>query len=141
MIASSERSVVAPLSNVKLGNEIDFVWADKVAEHLNTTEVWKSLTTVFDIKDADRRTESLLVMDRDNYVYKNFGGNLNKVTDLTDKELDIEQFVTSMLDGKAKQTVALPSPIFKEPPPPPYTQEDITKIFVVIFLRRRRLSP
>jgi len=117
-----------------MGSQIEFVWADKVAEHLNTTEAWKSLTTVFNIPDADRRTESLLVMDRDNYVFKNFGGNLNKVTDLSDKELDIEAFVTSMLDGKAKQTVKLPSPVFKEPPPPPYTQEDITKIFVVIFV-------
>jgi len=116
------------------GGEIEFVWADKVAEHLNTTEVWKSLTTVFNINDADRRTESLLVMDRYNYNFKNFGGNLNKVTDLADKELDIHAFITSVLDDKSKQMVKLPSPIFQEPPPPPYTQEDITKLFVIMVV-------
>jgi len=116
------------------GSEIEFVWADKVAEHLNTTDVWKSLTTVFNIEGADRRTESLVVMDRYNYNYKNFGGNFNKVTDLTDKELDIQAFVTSILDGNAKGMTALTTPLFVEPPPPPYTQEDITKMFVTFIV-------
>lgn len=122
------------LESHEKGNEIEFVWADKVAEHLNTTETWKSLTTVFNIENADRRTESLIVMDNYNYNYKNFGGNLNKVTDLTDKELDIQAFVESILGGNAKGMAKLPSPLFTEPPPPPYTQEDITKIFVVFLV-------
>jgi len=116
------------------GSEVEFVWADKVAEHLNTTESWKSLTTVFDIPNPDRKSENLVMMDNYNYVYKNFGGNLNKVTDLSDKEEDIKDFVVGMLDGAAKGTVPLPSPLFKEPPPPPYTQEDITKIFIVLIV-------
>merc|ERR1711959_37339 len=116
------------------GSEVEFVWADKVAEHLNTTEAWKSLTTVFNIEKADRKSENLVVLDNYNMVYKNFGGNLNKVTDLSDKEDDIKDFVVSMLEGKAKQTVAMPNPLFQEPPPPPYTQEDITKIFVVMIV-------
>merc|ERR1712054_247186 len=116
------------------GSEVEFVWADKVAEHLNTTESWKSLTTVFNIKDAERRSENLLMVDNTNYVFKNFGGDLNKVTDFTDKDEDMKDFVVSMLDGKATRTTALPKPLFKEPPPPPYTQEDVTKIFVIIIV-------
>jgi len=116
------------------GSEVEFVWADKIAEHLNTTESWKSLTTVFNIKDAERRSENLLMVDNTNYVFKNFGGDLNKVTDFTDKDEDMKDFVVSMLEGKATRTSALPKPLFKEPPPPPYTQEDITKIFVIIIV-------
>merc|ERR1712167_497821 len=116
------------------GSEVEFVWADKVAEHLNPTEAWKSLTTVFKMDNVDRKSENLVMLDNYNMVYKNFGGNLNKVTDLSDKEEDMKEFVVSMLDGTAKQTVALPSPLFLEPPPPPYTQEDITKIFVVLIV-------
>jgi hypothetical protein len=116
------------------GKEVEFVWADKVAEHLNTTEAWKSLTTVFNMDNVDRKSENFVMVDNYNMVYKNFGGNLNKVTDLTDKEIDINDFVVSMLDGAAKQTVKLPSPLFQEPPPPPYTQEDVTKIFVVAIV-------
>jgi len=114
------------------GSEVEFVWADKVAENLNTTEAWKSLTTLFKIEAVDRTSENLLVMDRDAYAFKNFGGNLNKVTDLSDKDEDIKEFVINMIEGKfkAKQLVPLPSPLFTAPPPPPYTQEDITKIFV-----------
>jgi hypothetical protein len=116
------------------GDEVAFMWADKVAEHLNTTEAWKSLTTVFNIEQADRKSENLVVLDNQNYVFKNFGGNLNKVTDLSGKEDDMKDFVISMIEEKAKATVPLPTPIFKEPPPPPYTQEDITKIFVVAIV-------
>jgi len=116
------------------GAEVEFVWADKVAEHLNTTESWKSLTTVFNIPNPDRKSENLVVLDNYNYVYKNFGGNLNKVTDLSGKQEDIRDFVVGMLDGSAKGTVPLPNPLFKEPPPPPYTQEDVTKIFVVLIV-------
>merc|ERR1712178_673238 len=113
------------------GGEVEFVWADKIAEHINTTDSWKSLTTVFNIKDAERRSENLLMIDNSNYVFKNFGGDLNKVTDFTDKDEDMKDFIVSMLDGKAARTTPLPRPLFKEPPPPPYTQEDITKLFVV----------
>lgn len=116
------------------GSEVEFVWADKVAEHLNTTEEWKSLTTVFSMKEADRKSENLVMMDNSRMVYKNFGGNLNKVTDLADKEEDMKEFVISMLEETAKHTQPMPTPTFKEPPPPPYTQEDITKIFVVMIV-------
>merc|ERR1711865_261815 len=116
------------------GSEVEFVWADKVAEHLNTTEAWKSLTTVFKIEKPDRKSENLIMVDSYNMIYKNFGGQLNKVTDLSEKEEDIKDFVVGMLDGTSKQTVALPSPLFQEPPPPPYTQEDITKMFVVMIV-------
>jgi len=116
------------------GAEVEFVWADKVAEHLNTTESWKSLTTVFNIEKPDRKSENLIMIDSYNMVYKSFGGQLNKVTDLSEKEDDIKDFIQGVLEGKAKHTVALPSPLFQEPPPPPYTQEDITKIFVVMIV-------
>jgi len=113
------------------GNEVEFVWADKIAEHLNSTEAWKSLTTVFQLEHVDRASENLLVIDNSQYVFKNFGGDLNKVTDFTDKDEDMKDFIVSMLDGKASKTKALPRPLFNAPPPPPYTQEDITKLFVV----------
>jgi len=66
--------------------------------------------------------------------FKSFGGNLAKVTDLSDKEEEFKDFITSILDNKAARMQSLPSPIFKEPPPPPYTQEDITRIFVVLVV-------
>jgi hypothetical protein len=116
------------------GSEVEFVWADKVAEHLNTTEEWKSLTTVFNMEKVDRKSENLIVMDNSKYVFKNFGGNLNKVTDLSDKDQDMRDFIVSMVEESSKAVTKLPSPLFKEPPPPPYTQEDITKIFVVLIV-------
>jgi len=116
------------------GSEVEFVWADKVAEHLNTTEEWKSLTTVFNMEKVDRKSENLIVMDNSKLVFKNFGGNLNKVTDLSDKEQDMRDFIVSMVEESPKAVTSLPSPLFKEPPPPPYTQEDITKIFVVLIV-------
>jgi len=122
------------LENHTKASEVEFVWADKVAEHLNTTESWKSLTTVFNIKEPTRSSENLVVVDNYNMVYKNFGGNLNKVTDLTGKDEDIKDFVASILDGGAKQLVPMPSPVFREPPPPPYTQEDVTKIFIIVIV-------
>merc|ERR1712216_625130 len=116
------------------GKDVHFVWADKVAEHLNSTETWKSLTTVFSMEKVDRKSENLIVMDNSNYVFKNFGGNLNKVTDLSDKDQDMRDFIVSMVEESSKAVTKLPSPLFKEPPPPPYTQEDITKIFVVLIV-------
>jgi hypothetical protein len=116
------------------GKDVHFVWADKVAEHLNSTETWKSLTTVFSIDNADRKSENLLIVDNKAYNFKNFGGDLNKVSDFTDKDEDMKDFIVSMLDGKAGKTKPLPSPLFLPPPPPPYTQEDVTKLFVVALV-------
>merc|ERR1711924_337135 len=66
--------------------------------------------------------------------FKSFGGNLAKVTDLTDKDEEMKEFITGFIEGKAARTQKLPNPIFSAPPPPPYTQEDITKIFVVLII-------
>jgi len=112
--------------------DVEFVWADRIAEHLNsTTDSWKSLTTVFQIENAERKSENLLMLDNKAYTFKNFGGDLNKVTDFSDKDEDMRDFVVSMLDEKAGKVKPLPSPLFSPPPPPPYTQEDITKLFVL----------
>merc|ERR1712178_575047 len=97
-------------SHPKAG-EIEFVWADKIAEHLNTTEIWKSLTTVFDIKDADRKSENFIVTDNYMGTYKSFGGNLAKVTDLTDKDEEMKDFISGFISGKAARVQKLPSPI------------------------------
>jgi hypothetical protein len=117
-----------------MASQVHFMWADKIAEHLNSTEIWKSLTTVFDIKDADRKSENFVVTDNSAGIFKSFGGNLAKVTDLTDKDEEMKEFITGFIEGKAARTQKLPNPIFSAPPPPPYTQEDITKIFVVLII-------
>jgi len=116
------------------GNEIEFVWADKVGEHLNTTEDWRSLTTVFNLDTTDKRSENFIMVDNRAYTYKNFGGDLRKVTDFEGKEEDMKDFMVSMLEGKATKQLTLPNPLFTPPPPPPYTSEDITKIFVVFLV-------
>lgn len=117
------------------GKEIEFVWADKISEHHNTTEMWKSLTTVFSMKDADRKAESLVVTDNYYGTFKSFGGNLAKVTDMTGKDEEMHDFIKAFVEQKkGLRTEKLPSPIFTAPPPPPYTQEDITKIFVVAIV-------
>lgn len=116
------------------GNEVEFVWADKIAEQFNTTEMWKSLTTVFSMKDADRKSESFVVTDNQQGTFKSFGGNLAKVTDLTGKDEEMKDFIANFMTGKAARTQKLPNPIFKPPPAPPYTQEELTKIFVVAIV-------
>lgn len=111
---------------------IQFAWADKIAEHVNTTESWKSMHTVFGTH-PEFYSIHLFVVDADAYTFKDFGGNLFKVTDWTDKELDVKEFVEEFVTGKLK-TVKLPSPLFREPPPPSMSQEDIVKIFIIALV-------
>merc|ERR1712195_375438 len=91
-------------ANESLADQIEFCWADKVSDYLNTTEAWKSLYSVFDVSDADHRSINFFVTDNKKHVFKDFGGNL--------------------------KSTSLPRPLFHAPPPPPYTQEDLTKLFV-----------
>jgi hypothetical protein len=124
----------AMIANHPEAKNIEFMWADKIADYLNSTESWKSLYTVFGEEKPAPNGENFYVTDNYYMKFKSFGGNLNKVTDLSDKEEEFKDFITSILDNKAARMQSLPSPIFKEPPPPPYTQEDITRIFVVLVV-------
>jgi len=107
---------------------LKFAWADKMAEYVNTTEVWKSMHRVFGTK-PEFYSIHLFVTDGELYTYKDFGGNLFKVTDWTEKETEVKEFVEEFVSGKLK-AMKLPTPMFREPAPPPMSQEDISKAFV-----------
>merc|ERR1712195_8486 len=96
---------------------------------INTTEAWKSLYSVFDVSDADHRSINFFVTDNKKHVFKDFGGNLHKVTDMDEKDSEMRDFIQEFVSGNLKST-SLPRPLFHAPPPPPYTQEDLTKLFV-----------
>lgn len=123
-------------ANGTLADQIEFCWADKVSDYLNTTDQWKSLYSVFDVSDADHRSINFFVTDNKDHVFKDFGGNLHKVTDMDEKDGEMRDFIQEFVSGNLKSS-ALPRPLFNAPPPPPYTQEDLTKLFVtgiVVFV-------
>jgi hypothetical protein len=117
----------------KLGEaSTQFCWADKVGEYVNTTESWKSMHTVFGTAQ-DLYSIHLFITDNQHHSYKDFGGNLFKLTDWTDKQVEMKEFVEEFVLGKLK-TSAMPYPLFQPPPPPPMTQEEKLKMFVVCLV-------
>jgi len=106
-----------------------FCWADKVGEHVNTTDVWKSMYNVFGIPSPALYSMHLFITDNERHSYKDFGGNLFKVTDWTDKDIEMKEFVEEFLLGKLK-TSPMPSPLYKPPPSPPMSQEEKSKWLV-----------
>eukprot|EP00656_Telonema_subtile_P015643 TRINITY_DN1822_c0_g1_i1.p1 TRINITY_DN1822_c0_g1~~TRINITY_DN1822_c0_g1_i1.p1 ORF type:complete len:540 (-),score=167.35 TRINITY_DN1822_c0_g1_i1:258-1877(-) len=111
-------------------DQIEFAWADKVSDYLNTTEQWRSLYSVFGSEEAEHRSINFYVTDNKKHLFKDFGGNLHKVNDMEEKDQEMKDFVQEFVAGNLKAT-PLPSPLFQPPPPPPYTQEDVTKLFVI----------
>jgi hypothetical protein len=111
-------------------DQIEFTWADKVSDYLNTTESWRSLYSVFGSPDAEHRSIHFYVTDNKEHVFKDFGGNLHKVTDMDEKDQEMKDFVQEFINGNLKSN-KLPTPLFRAPPPPPYTQEDMTKLYVL----------
>jgi len=105
-----------------------FCWADKVGEYINTTEVWKSMFVPFGIT-PEVYSIHLFITDSSKRTYKDFGGNLFKVTDWEEKELEITEFVEEFVDEKLK-SLPIPNPLFQAPPPPPISEEEWSKIFV-----------
>lgn len=110
-------------------DQIEFTWADKVSDYLNTTEQWRSLYSIFGSQDAEHRSINFYVTDNKKHVFKDFGGNLHKVTDMDQKDMEMKEFVQEFVAGNLKST-PLPAVLFQAPPPPPYTQEDVTRFFV-----------
>jgi len=109
-----------------------FCWADKVGEYINTTEVWKSIFVPFGIT-PEVYSIHLFITDNHRRSYKDFGGNLFKVTDWADKDEEISEFIDEFVGSKLK-TVSIPSPLFQAPPPPPYTQEEKSKLFITVVV-------
>jgi len=105
-----------------------FCWADKVGDYVNTTESWKSLHSIFGTT-PELYTIHLFITDNLHHSYKDFGGNLFKVTDWTEKEIEMKDFVEEFLLGKLK-TTPMPTPLFRPPPSPPMTQEEKSKLLV-----------
>jgi hypothetical protein len=114
----------------ELKDQIEFTWADKVSDYLNTTEQWRSLYSVFGSTNAEHRSINFYVTDNQKHVFKDFGGNLHKVSEMDGKDQEMKDFIQDFVAGNLK-TTPLPSPLFQAPPPPPYTQEDVTKLFVI----------
>jgi hypothetical protein len=112
-----------------ISDQIEFTWADKVSDYLNSTEQWRSLYSVFGADDAEHRSINFFVTDNMKHVFKDFGGNLHKVTDMDDKDQEMKDFIQEFVAGNLKAT-PLPRPLFQAPPPPPYTQEDLIKLSV-----------
>merc|ERR1711934_485787 len=117
-------------NDTSIMNQIEFTWADKVSDYLNTTESWRSLYSVFGSDDVEHRSIHFYVTDNQRHVFKDFGGNLHKVTDMDEKDQEMKEFVHEFINGNLKCN-KLPSPLFQAPPPPPYTQEDMTKLYVL----------
>jgi hypothetical protein len=114
----------------ELADQIEFAWADKISDYLNTTEQWRSLYSVFKSHDAEHRSINFFITDNQKGEFKDFGGNLHKVSDMEEKDQEMKEFISEFIAGNLKSS-KLPQPLFQAPPPPPYTQEDITKLFVL----------
>jgi len=110
-------------------DQIEFTWADKVSDYLNSTDHWRSLYSIFGSEEVEHRSINFYVTDNVKHVFKDFGGNLHKVSDMDQKDMEMKEFIQEFVAGNLKST-PLPSPLFQPPPPPPYTQEDVTKLFV-----------
>jgi len=117
-------------NDASIMSQIEFTWADKVSDYLNTTESWRSLYSVFGSEEVDHRSIHFYVTDNVKHVFKDFGGNLHKVTDMDEKDQEMKEFVQEFIAGNLKCN-KLPTPLFQPPPPPPYTQEDMTKLLVL----------
>jgi len=129
---NAQKSVLADPALKDVAPPVQFLWADAMGEFVNTTQEWKSLHRVFGTVPS-AHTVHIFVTDRDKRTFKDFGGNLLKLTDWSGKADEIKDFVTEYAMGKLKATT-FPSPLFQEPPPPPLSQEEVTKRFIAVVV-------
>merc|ERR1712032_1028092 len=103
-----------------------------MGDHVNTTQEWQSLHSVFRTPVSASGVH-IFVADRERNTFKDFGGNLIKLTDWQGKAEGVKELIELYASGRLKAAV-FPSPLFKEPPPPPLSQEEITKRFITVIV-------